>query len=121
MIFVGILLYADLYLKNNLPKEFVDSKNILVSATIVLIFVLGIAGAVLAKPSLATSIIPSRYYAIINPFFQITVPIDKTVAEYIPQSITSMIEDFGISLFLAIGGIYYSLKKVVLEVYGFWF
>jgi len=118
MIFVGILLYADLYLKNNLPKELVDSKNILVSATIVLIFVLGIAGAVLAKPSLAASIIPSRYYAIINPFFQITVPIDKTVAEYIPQSITSMIEDFGISLFLAIGGIYYSLKKSSLG--GIW-
>ncbi|BBG23565.1 STT3 domain-containing protein [Sulfuracidifex tepidarius] len=118
MIFIGIVLYADLYLKNHLPKELTDSKNILISAAVIFVFVIGISSIVLLKPSLSTTIIPSRYYAIINPFFQITVPIDKTVAEYIPQSITSMIEDFGISLFLSIVGIYYAIKKGNLS--GIW-
>ncbi|MDT7861250.1 MAG: STT3 domain-containing protein [Saccharolobus sp.] len=109
MLLVSVMLYLDLYLTRVLPKEIVESRNIIVTAVLVLIFTLGIAGLVIIKPTALP--IPPRYYAIINPFYQVTVPIDKTVAEYIPQPITAMIEDFGIALFMSVIGMYYTIRK----------
>ncbi|MEM3939242.1 MAG: STT3 domain-containing protein [Saccharolobus sp.] len=109
MLLVSAILYLDLYLSKALPKEIVEARNLIVTAILILIFTLGIAGLVIIRPSALP--IPPRYYAIINPFYQITVPIDKTVAEYIPQPITAMIEDFGIALFMSIIGMYYLIRK----------
>ncbi|TRM88942.1 peptide transporter [Sulfolobus sp. C3] len=116
MLLISVMLYLDLYLSKVLPKDIVESRNIIVIAVLALIFVLGIAGLVLVRPSALP--IPPRYYAIINPFYQVTVPIDKTVAEYIPQPITAMIEDFGIALFMSIIGMYYLIRKS--NLMGLW-
>jgi dolichyl-diphosphooligosaccharide--protein glycosyltransferase len=107
LLLVGLLLFADLYLKEIVPKELSDARPMILTSILVLIFVLAIGGL----SFLGITPIPSRYYAIVDPFYQFTVPIDRTVAEYIPQSISSMIQDFGVSLFIAIIGIYYILKS----------
>ncbi len=107
LLLVGLLLFADLYLKEIVPRELSDARPMILTSILVLIFVLAIVGL----SFLGITPIPSRYYAIVDPFYQFTVPIDRTVAEYIPQSISSMIQDFGVSLFIAIIGIYYILKS----------
>ncbi|AWR95996.1 STT3 domain-containing protein [Acidianus brierleyi] len=107
LLLVGLLLFADLYLKEIIPKELSDARPMVLTSILVLIFVLAIVGL----SFLGITPIPARYYAIVDPFYQFTVPIDRTVAEYIPQSISSMIQDFGVSLFIAIIGIYYILKS----------
>ncbi|EWG07126.1 MAG: oligosaccharyl transferase STT3 subunit [Candidatus Aramenus sulfurataquae] len=107
LLLVGLLLFLDLYLKQVIPKEIADSRSLIITAVLVFLFVIGIAGL----SYIGVTPIPSRYYAIINPFYQITVPIDKTVAEYIPQSISAMLQDFGIALFLSILGIYYAIRN----------
>lgn len=107
LLLVGLLLFADLYLKEIVPKELSDARPMVLTSILVLIFVLAIVGL----SFLGITPIPARYYAIVDPFYQFTVPIDRTVAEYIPQSISSMIQDFGVSLFIAVIGIYYVLKS----------
>ncbi|WP_221286715.1 STT3 domain-containing protein [Stygiolobus caldivivus] len=107
LLIIPLFLYLELYLRKVLPKEIVDSKNVIIGAFIVFIISLGILGLA----SIGKSPIPSRYYAIVDPFFQFSVPIDRTVAEYIPQPVSAMIQDFGISLFLSILGIYFILIK----------
>ncbi|ARM76400.1 STT3 domain-containing protein [Acidianus manzaensis] len=107
LLIIGALLFLDLYLRRIIPKEIGESRAFIIIATVVFIFVIGIVGL----SFLGINPVPSRYYAIINPFYQFTVPIDRTVAEYIPQPITSMIEDFGISLILSIIGMYYLLRQ----------
>ncbi|MCY0859250.1 MAG: peptide transporter [Sulfolobaceae archaeon] len=108
MLLVGAFLYLDLYLRKIIPEDLKDSRPLILS---------GVIGAILVVAILALGFlglgagIPARYFAIINPFFQYSVPIDRTVAEYIPQSITAMIEDFGVAIFLSIMGIYYILRK----------
>ncbi|MCY0882458.1 MAG: peptide transporter [Acidianus infernus] len=114
LLIIGALLFLDLHLKNILPKEISDSRALLITASAVFIFVVAIVGV----SFLGVTPIPSRYYAIVNPFYQVTVPIDKTVAEYIPQPITSMITDFGIALFLSIIGMYYLIRESNLA--GLW-
>ncbi|PVU70780.1 peptide transporter [Sulfolobus sp. SCGC AB-777_L09] len=104
---IPLFLYLELYLRQTLPKELLSSKNIIISAAIVFILTLGILGLA----ALGKSPIPSRYYAIIDPFFQYSVPIDRTVAEYIPQPVTAMIQDFGISIFLSIIGMFFILTR----------
>ncbi|QKQ99440.1 peptide transporter [Metallosphaera tengchongensis] len=107
MVLISLLLFLDIYLKKVIPKERVMSKSLILSSLILFIFVLAMDGlSVLGKTP-----IPSRYYAIVDPFFQFTVPIDRTVAEYIPQSITSMLVDFGVAIFLSIIGMYYFIKE----------
>lgn len=108
MLLVGLFLYLDLYLKKVIPGEIRDSKPLIISGAMAFIVVLGILG--LAYLGLGAGI-PARYFAIINPFFQFSVPIDRTVAEYIPQSVTAMLDDFGVSIFLSIVGVYYILRK----------
>ncbi|MEJ2781487.1 STT3 domain-containing protein [Stygiolobus sp. CP850M] len=115
LLIIPLFLYLELYLRRTLPREITDSKNIIIGAFIVFIVSLGILGLA----AIGKSPIPSRYYAIVNPFFQFSVPIDRTVAEYIPQPITAMIQDFGISLFLSILGIYFILVKRQ-ELPGLW-
>ncbi|ALU28533.1 STT3 domain-containing protein [Sulfolobus acidocaldarius] len=115
LLIIPLFLYLDLYLRRVLPKDIVDSKNIVIGAAIILLVSLVVLGSVAFKVQL----IPSRYYAIINPFFQFTVPIDRTVAEYIPQSIAAMIQDFGIGLFLSIIGIYFLLTRKQ-DMAGIW-
>ena len=115
LLIIPLFLYLELYLRRTLPREIMDSKNIIIGAFIVFIVSLGILGLA----AIGKSPIPSRYYAIVNPFFQFSVPIDRTVAEYIPQPITAMIQDFGISLFLSILGIYFILVKRQ-ELPGLW-
>ncbi|EZQ06944.1 MULTISPECIES: STT3 domain-containing protein [Acidianus] len=114
LLLIGALLFFDVYLKQIIPREISESRTLILTAIIVLIIVIGILGL----SFLGISPIPSRYYAIVNPFFQFTVPIDRTVAEYIPQSITSMIQDFGVALFLSIVGMYYLLRQSSLA--GLW-
>lgn len=108
MLLVGLFLYLDLYLKKVIPGEIRDSKPLIISGAMAFIVVLGILG--LAYLGLGAGI-PARYFAIINPFFQFSVPIYRTVAEYIPQSVTAMLDDFGVSIFLSIVGVYYILRK----------
>ncbi|ADX82476.1 STT3 domain-containing protein [Saccharolobus islandicus] len=109
LLLISAVLYLDLYLSKTLPKEIVDSRNLIVIAVLIFIFTIGLSGLSILRPTSAP--IPSRYYAIINPFYQVTIPIDKTVAEYIPQPITAMIQDFGIALFLSVIGMYYLIRK----------
>lgn len=107
LLLIAALLFLDLQLKNVIPKEISDSRSFIIVATAVFLFVIGIVGA----SFLGITPIPPRYYAIVNPFFQFSVPIDRTVAEYIPQPITAMIQDFGIALFLSLIGMYYLLRQ----------
>ncbi|AWR97662.1 peptide transporter [Acidianus sulfidivorans JP7] len=107
LLVIAALLFIDLQLRKVVPKEIGDSRAFIIIATVVFIFVIGIVGL----SFLGINPVPSRYYAIINPFYQFTVPIDRTVAEYIPQPITSMIEDFGVSLILSLIGMYYLLRQ----------
>lgn len=107
LLLIAALLFLDIHLKKVIPKEIADSRAFIIVATAVFIFVIGIVGA----SFVGLTPIPSRYYAIVNPFYQYTVPIDRTVAEYIPQPITAMIQDFGIALFLSIIGMYYLLRQ----------
>jgi Uncharacterized membrane protein, required for N-linked glycosylation len=105
---VGLLLYVDLYVRRALNKEYVDTAPMLIGAFGVILFAVALLGLVLSGH---VNVIPPRYFAIINPFYQSSVPIDKTVAEYIPQSVTSMIRTFGTSLFLMIPGVYFMLRR----------
>ena len=115
LLIIPLFLYADLYLRKIIPKEIAEARNMLIGGAIVFVISLAIIGlAALGKVP-----IPSRYYAIINPFYQFSVPIDRTVAEYIPQPVTSMIQDFGISLFLAIIGMYFVIVRRA-ELPGLW-
>ncbi|WP_338601899.1 STT3 domain-containing protein [Sulfolobus tengchongensis] len=116
LLLISAMLYLDMYLSKTLPKEIAESRNLIVIAVLIFIFSLGLSGLAILRPT--SMPIPSRYYAIVNPFYQVTVPIDKTVAEYIPQPITSMIQDFGIGLFLSIIGMYYTIRKGNLS--GLW-
>lgn len=68
LLIIPLFLYLDLYLRRVLPKDIVDSKNIVIGAAIILLVSLVVLGSVAFKVQL----IPSRYYAIINPFFQFT-------------------------------------------------
>lgn len=106
LVFISLLLFADLYLKKLLSKQNL-LRPLILTSIIVLIFVL----AMDLLSALRVTPIPSRYYAIVDPFYQITVPIDKTVAEYIPQSVTSMLLDFGVALFLSVIGMYYFIRE----------
>ncbi|BBD72603.1 peptide transporter [Sulfodiicoccus acidiphilus] len=105
---VGVILYIDLYLKKHLPKEYIDATPLIMGALGVILVGLVLVGLVFSGK---VDVIPTRYFAIINPFYQATVPIDKTVAEYIPQSVTSMIRSFGTSLLLLIPGVYFILRR----------
>ena len=107
LILVSLLLFLDLHLRRVLPRELQQSRSLLITAFLLLLFVLGVAGL----SALGTTPIPGRYYAIIDPFYQFTVPIDRTVAEYIPQPLTSMLTDFGVAIFLSVAGMYYMLRK----------
>lgn len=115
LLVIPLFLYAELYIRKIIPKEIADSRNILIGGAIV--FVISIA--IIGLAALGKSPIPSRYYAIVNPFFQFSVPIDRTVAEYIPQPVTAMIQDFGISLFLSIIGMYFVITRRA-EIPGLW-
>ncbi|QIW24066.1 peptide transporter [Sulfolobus sp. S-194] len=115
LLVIPLFLYIELYIRQIIPKEILDSKNILIGAAIVFILALGILGLA----ALGKSPIPQRYYAIVNPFFQFSVPIDRTVAEYIPQPVTAMIQDFGISLFLSIIGMYFIITRRA-QLSGLW-
>lgn len=103
MLLASLILYLDLYAERVIPSEIKESKSLLIGGLLVLVFLL----ATLSMPLLKLSNpIPARYYAIINPFFQYSVPIDRTVAEYIPESVVGMIQSFGVWLFLYIIGVY---------------
>lgn len=115
LLVIPLFLYAELYIRKIIPKEITDSRNILIGGAIVFI----ISIAILGLAALGKSPIPSRYYAIVNPFYQFSVSIDRTVAEYIPQPVTAMIQDFGISLFLSIIGMYFVITKRA-ELPGLW-
>ncbi|MCG2888897.1 MAG: peptide transporter [Sulfolobales archaeon] len=107
LVVISLFLYLDLYLKRIIPSEITESRALIITAILVLIVAAGLAVA----PLLGVSPIPSRYYAIINPFFQFTVPIFRTVAEYIPQSAQQMVATFGLPLLLSVAGIYYVLRR----------
>ncbi len=107
LLLVSLLLFVDLYLRKILPKESSLTRSLLLTSFLVLIFVLAIGGL----SSIRVTPIPGRYYAIIDPFYQFTVPIDRTVAEYIPQPLTSMLTDFGVAIFLSVIGMYYFIRQ----------
>ncbi|QCO30637.1 peptide transporter [Metallosphaera sedula] len=114
LLLVSLLLFVDLYLRKILPKESSLTRSLILTSFLVLIFVLAIGGL----SALRATPIPSRYYAIVDPFYQFTVPIDRTVAEYIPQPLTSMLTDFGVAIFLSVIGMYYFLREGNLS--GLW-
>jgi len=115
LLVIPLFLYIELYIRKIIPKEIAESRNILIGGAIVFLLAIAIIGLA----ALGKSPIPSRYYAIVNPFFQFSVPIDRTVAEYIPQPVTAMIQDFGISLFLSIIGMYFIITRRS-ELPGLW-
>ncbi|BCU68555.1 peptide transporter [Sulfolobales archaeon HS-7] len=108
LILISAILYIDIYTRKMLPADIQEARPILITAIAVAILGLGIAGLFSIGK---TNFIPSRYFAIINPFYQVTVPIDKTVAEYIPQPVTSLLGEFGSALLLFIPGIYVLIQK----------
>jgi len=103
----AVFLNLDLYLKEILPQRIADSRSLIVGSVFVGIIALG----VLASGALGISLIPLRYYALVNPIFQSLVPIFQTVAEYIPISTQGIIQNFGIALFLAVPGLYFLLRN----------
>ncbi len=106
LILISLFLYLDLYLKKVIPSEISESRPVIVTA--VLMALVGIVSVV--APIVGLNPIPSRYYAIINPFFQFSVPIDRTVAEYIPESAQQLLITFGLPLLLSVPGAYFLLR-----------
>ncbi|MEM0374328.1 MAG: STT3 domain-containing protein, partial [Sulfolobales archaeon] len=108
MLLAALFINLDLYLKEILPQKIADSRSLIVASVFVGIIALGI----LSLGALGiTSLIPLRYYALVNPLFQSLVPIFQTVAEYIPISTQGIIQNFGIALFLAVPGLYFLLRN----------
>jgi len=114
LLVVSLVLFLDLRISRSLGKDLVKAKSILLSSVGVFLFL----SIVIVLSLFAYSPIPGRYYVILNPFFQQKVAISTTVAEYIPQSITSLITDFGIFLFLFPLGVIFLLKRGNLS--GLW-
>lgn len=108
LLFVSLLLYFDLYVRDSIAREIREAVPILIASAAVFLITVGVISIVLLGH---TSILPSRYYAIINPFYQVTVSIDTTVAEYIPQPITQLFGEFGTSLILFVPGVYFLARK----------
>ena len=107
LVLVSLFLYADLYLKKIIPSEISESRSLLITAAIV--GLLAIVSVV--APIIGLNPIPSRYYAIVNPFYQFSVPIDRTVAEYIPESAQQLLMTFGLPLLLSVPGAYFLLRQ----------
>ncbi|MEM3914766.1 MAG: STT3 domain-containing protein, partial [Metallosphaera sp.] len=104
MILTSMILLVDLYFTKKLDKRYPKA---LVLSSFAVAFMI-IANVVIAVSEKVP--VPSRYYAIVNPFYQTSVPIYRTIAEYIPQSLTSLLFDFGLALFISIPGMYYLFK-----------
>jgi len=108
LLIISLILYLEIYVRRIMPKELSEAVPIMIAAVALAVVGVALIGLIVLTKS---SVIPSRYFAIINPFYQVTVPIDVTVAEYIPQSINGLFTEFGTALLLFIPGIYYLLKK----------
>jgi dolichyl-diphosphooligosaccharide--protein glycosyltransferase len=107
LLLTALFLHLDIYLKQILPEQILESRALIIGGVFVLVITLGVLGAAL----IGINLIPLRYYALVNPLFQALVPIFRTVAEYIPLNTQGIIQNFGIALFLAIPGIYFLIRK----------